>query len=45
MGGLEDRMDVNLSSQGGGMGVEIGGGGIRGGRDMVYDGIYLEEAV
>ena len=44
-GFLEDSREVRSASWGGGMGVVIGGGGIGGGRDVVYEGTHLEAAV
>ena len=40
----EDSWDFSLASQGGGMGVVIGGGGTRGGEAVAYEGIHLEAA-
>ena len=41
---LEDRRYVIWESWGGWMGVIIGGRGIRSGRDVDFEGIYLEAA-
>ena len=42
--GSEDRRYVIWESWGGWMGVIIGGRGIRSGRDVDFEGIYLEAA-